>query len=111
MKNKYITIGNEEFELLPLNDFTTICKLTYFMSNYTDIYKCYEKPSISKIDIWNKWIKFAKDNNCRNVKIMTYNWRFFTIGMQLIIDNAFCILVITHNHKFIIRGNYEERQN
>lgn len=107
MRNKYITIGNEEFELLPLSDFTLICKLTYFSSNYTDIYKCYENPSISKIAIWNKWVTFAKDNNCKNIKIMTYNCQFFTIGMQLTIDNVFYILVITYKHKFIIRGIYE----
>ena len=100
---RHIILDTEEFELLPLSDFTLICKLRYFSSDYTNIYKCYEKPSISKIAIWNKWITFAKDNNCKNVKIMSYNCHFFTIGMSVKIDGAVYLLVITPRHKYIIK--------
>lgn len=99
---RHIIFDTENFELLTSSQsLVYICQYTY--SNYTDIYKCYRKPSIYKIKIWADWLLFAKRFNCKNVKILSYNLNFFTIGMTVKIDGAVYLLIITPKHKYIIK--------
>lgn len=99
---RHIILDTENFELL-----TSSKSLAYIYqykyTNYTDIYKCYRNPSIYKIKIWTDWLLFAKQFNCKNVKILSYNCHFFTIGMTVKIDGAVYLLVITPRHNYIIK--------
>ena len=56
-----------------------------------DIYECYERPSQTKIAIWNEWCRYFIDKrNCFRFGVASYNSMQFTIEAIMWVEELGC---------------------
>lgn len=107
MRNKHITIGDEKFELIHHSSHTTLKYKEEYINGCRSIYDCYKKPSFYKYFIWYHIVKFAENNDCIDIRVLSHNSQFFTVGMTKIINNKVYLLVITPKHRYAFEVFYD----
>ena len=50
--------------------------------NKKDIFEAYDRPSNTKLEVWNYWKDYVAKNNCYNLVITGYNTFHFTIMFE-----------------------------
>ena len=100
---KLIDILNNGFELKMNNEFFEKKYNDYLKSKDTHLYKIYRCPSKFKIKIFDDWwnrllsLMLAYD-----IKIVSHNKHFFTIGATANLYEGLFFIYITPCHKYIV---------
>lgn len=77
---KTLTINGVDFQLINPRKYE-VKPFTGWFCDENAIFNCYERPSLSKIRIWNDWLKWARDTEgVFGFEILSYNCMQFTIG-------------------------------
>ena len=97
MRKQYIKIGNELFELKESVAFTRI---------YKTLNDCYTRPSNTKKEIYDFWLKwfYENSNNALDfITIYSYNTYMFTLVGSIEINNVKYRFYITPFHNLIAK--------
>ena len=98
---KYSTINNTTFEVVTPKG-QTLQALEYsFNRGYYDIYGAYDRPSTSKVYIWNYWAKTLREMGCYDYCVTSFNTFQFTIGGHLEYEGKEYFVKITPNHNYL----------
>lgn len=94
MRKKEIVINGVEFKKVKggVNNINT---------NLKDLYQCYDRPSTSKILIYNEWCDFAKKVDASNFGIASYNANIFTFDFMFSFNDVIYYAHITPSHNYI----------
>lgn len=95
---KTITINGMNFQLIkPRNE---VEPFTGWMCDEREIFMCYKCPSVYKIEIWNSWLKWARETDgVYGFEISSHNPMTFTItGGYLDEDGNEYVLYITKSY-------------
>lgn len=72
MKRKTLTLNNKTF--------TFYKNMENITPRYDNIYKAYEKPSATKINIWNEWCEWCEETfKHYDISVASRNCNVFTI--------------------------------
>lgn len=93
-KEKYININGVNFERVKggVNNINTSLK---------DIYQCYDRPSIYKVNIYNEWCEFAREVDSTKYGIASYNVNIFTFDFYFKYEGKKYYAHITPSHNYI----------
>ena len=89
-------IGNENFKMKKYIN-KSENELLFNYNLYKTIYECYERPSSTKVDIYNYWRNLLL-NNCDDVLyygVDSYNGFMFTLHAIVKINDRLCYVYIT----------------
>ena len=94
MRKKEIVINGVEFKKVKggVNNINT---------NLKDLYQCYDRPSTSKILIYNEWCDFAKKVDATEYGIASYNANIFTFDFMFSFNDVIYYAHITPSHNYI----------
>lgn len=95
-------IGNEVFDMKKYIN-RSENELLFNSNIYKSIYECYDRPSITKANIYTYW-KNILSANCDDViyyGIDSYNGWMFTLHSLIKIDNKLCYVYITKTRQEI----------
>lgn len=97
--NRIINIGNENFKLIKDIKIEDIKN-----RDYKHIYSCYDRPSNTKISIFNKWYDILL-NNCNVIfyGICSYNCNMFSLNAIIEIENQKYYIYITKTRQEIYK--------
>ena len=100
MENK-IRIGGKCFEV-HRSKYAKISKLAY--GSGRKLHHCYYRPSTTKSQIYDKWERWAYENDVNYFGILSYNCHTFTLQGLVDVDGVTYILIITkaHNYAYIV---------
>lgn len=96
-KNNIINLG-EDFKIVNNN------KINYYCKHFEDLYKCYDRPSYSKINVYNYYYDLLK-NNCDSILcygVRSYNTFKITLNAIIKKDNKSYYVLITPAYNYII---------
>lgn len=89
-----ITIDGKTFKVVGIADW-------YIESSCKTIYSCYNRPSIAKQNIFDKWSKwFVKHQG--SCGVCSYNSNFFTIDGHILYDGIIYYAYITATRQELI---------
>ena len=99
MTNK-IMIGGQCFEI-HRSKYVSISQLAY--ASGRNLQQCYDRPSTTKSYIYDKWERWAYENDVHYFGILSYNCSTFTLQGLVDVDGVTYILIITkaHNYAYI----------
>ena len=98
---KYLTINNTTFEVVTPK-VATLLQLEYsFDHGYLDIFGAYDRPSTTKVYIWNYWVKTLREMGCYDYCITSNNTFQFTISGHLTHNHKQYYVKITPNHNYL----------
>ena len=110
MRKKHITIANAKFELLPFcTHLYYSYRNKYYNSKWSHLNDCYKNPSFFKMIICENIEVFGRHNNCKDFRILSYNYQFFTAGIRTTIKNKPYILIFTPKHNYILEDFHDEK--
>ena len=101
--NDKFLIGDEIFVKVNNERIVNKYLVKFYNSKNYGLYQCYKNPSENKVLICLRWESFARHQHCYNMCILSYNSRFFTIGMEVDICNETYLLVITPTKHYAIK--------
>ena len=61
--------------------------------------ECYTKPSATKQEIFNEWLKWSEENNVQCFGVCSYNTNIFTLDGLIKINDTLYYLYITPSRK------------
>ena len=101
MTNKII-IGSECFEV-HRSKYVNVSQLAY--ASGRKLHHCYARPSTAKSYIYDKWERWAYENDIHYFGISSYNSQTFTLQGLVDVDGVTYILIITkaHNYAYIVK--------
>ena len=99
MANKII-IGGQWFEV-HRSKYAYISQLAN--GSGRELHHCYDRPSTTKSYIYDKWERWAYENDVHYFGILSYNCSTFTLQGLVDVDGVTYILIITkaHNYAYI----------
>lgn len=94
MKKEKVVINGVNFEKVRggVNNINT---------NLKTLYECYERPSTSKLLIYNEWCDFAKKVDATEYGIASYNANIFTFDFCFKYEDKKYYAHITPSHNYI----------
>ena len=98
MAKKTITINERTFELVNRQG---VYRDLY---PHRSIWDCYNRPSRTKEEIYEDWLKWAVDTDVESFGVCSYNCNFFTLtGLFYNNDDECYFLKITPCHNYATR--------
>ena len=96
-----ITVNGKTFSVHK-SKYANVNNLGYYAGR--TLYDCYERPSATKVSIYNDWLKWASDNNVYHFGVSSYNAHTFTLQGLLEYEGKTFLLSISAsaNKAFII---------
>lgn len=94
---KKINLG-EDFEMVSNK------KIDIFSKRFLTIYQCYDRPSYSKVSVYNYYYDLLM-NNCDSIisyGVKTYNTFKITLNALIEKDNTLYYVLITPAHNYIL---------
>lgn len=94
-EKKYIMLGGERFLFNEKNNINIFnASINNYMFNLKSIYQCYDRPSQTKVYIFNKWYDILKSDTNYDILdygIISYNCNFIILGafIKSNIDNKY----------------------
>lgn len=100
MSNK-IMIGGQCFEV-HRTKYADVAQLAY--ASGRRLHHCYDRPSTTKAYIYDKWERWAYENDVHYFGISSYSCHTFTLQGLVDVDDVTYILRITkaHNYAYIV---------
>ena len=98
---QYLTINNTTFEVVKPKEQTLSSLECSFNHGYLDIFGAYDRPSTTKVNIWNYWVKTLREMGCYDYCITSNNTFQFTISGHLEYDGKEYFVKITPNHNYL----------
>lgn len=71
------------------------------------LFQCYERPSQTKVTIYNFWAGYTKNINAQGFKVASYNTNVFTLEFDFYKNRTLFHARITPRHNYLFKHDYQ----
>lgn len=96
---KVIKINGVKFELQSKE----IVLPTVNYHPHRTIWDCYNRPSSTKVSIYESWLRYATEINAYGFTVSSYNCSFFSLEFQFTHEGIMYHAYITHAHNYLYK--------